>query len=101
MEITLTKSNFEKEVLQSDRAVLIDFWATWCGPCKMLSPVIEEIANERSDVKVCKVNVDDEPELAVQFGVASIPMLVLMKNGKIEKTSVGYRPKSEVEAMLG
>lgn len=100
MEIIITKDNFEKEVMESDRPVLVDFWASWCGPCRMMSPVIEEIAEERDDVKVCKVNVDDEPELAEKFSVSSIPMLVVIKDGKVVTTAVGYRPKNEVEDML-
>ena len=96
-EITLTKDNFEKEVTESDKAVLIDFWATWCGPCKMIAPIIEEIAEEFSDeVKVCKVNIDDEPSLATKFGITSIPTLLLVKNGEVVKTSVGYIPKEKI-----
>ena len=97
MEVKITESNFKEEVLNSNKHVLVDFWATWCGPCKMLSPLIEEIAAEKSEtLKVGKVNVDEEPALATQFGVVSIPMLVLFKNGKAVKTSVGYQPKEEI-----
>lgn len=100
-EIIITKENFEDEVIKSDKPVLIDFWATWCGPCRMLSPIIAEIANEYDGkVKVCKVNVDDEPELANSFNVSSIPMVVVMKNGKVTDALVGYRPKEEIEALL-
>lgn len=98
--ITITNSNFEAEVLNSDKTVLIDFWATWCGPCKMLAPTIEEIANENPDIKVVKIDVDQEGELAAQFGVMSIPTLIVMKNGKITNTSVGLRPKEEILKIL-
>lgn len=99
-EIVITKGNFEDEVLHSDKPVLIDFWATWCGPCRMLAPIIEEIANERADIKVGKVDVDDEGELATKFGVSSIPTVVLMKDGKEIGRSVGYRPKEQLLEML-
>lgn len=98
--ITVTKENFQSEVLASDKTVLIDFWAEWCGPCRMLSPVVDEIANEQTDVKVCKVNVDNDPELATQFGVMSIPTLVVIKDGKVVNQSVGVQPKNNILAML-
>lgn len=99
-EVKLTKDNFVREVLQSGKPVLVDFWAPWCGPCRMLMPVLEEIAKERSDIKVGKVNVDEEPELAMQFRVASIPTLFLFKGGKLVNSSVGYRPKAQILSML-
>ena len=101
MEITITKENFESEVLNSSVPVLLDFWAPWCGPCMMLGPVLEEIAKENAGtLKVGKVNVDDEMELAMQFGVTSIPLLVLMKDGKIANKALGYMPKAKVEALF-
>lgn len=100
-EINLTKENFEEEVLHQSGTVLVDFWATWCGPCRMLAPVIEEIAIEKDgEIKVCKVNVDDEPELAKKYRISSIPTLVVFKDGKIINTALGYRPKEEIEALL-
>ena len=101
MEITITKNNFEAEVLNSDKPVLIDFWATWCGPCRMIAPIIEEIAKERTDIKVGKINVDDEAELANKFGIASIPTVILVKDGKVAATSIGYREKNSLLSALG
>ena len=98
--VTITTENFAQEVLHSDKPVLLDFWASWCGPCRMLSPVVDEVAEERTDVKVGKVNVDEQMELAMRFQVSSIPMLVVFKDGKAVAKSVGYRPKSEIAAMV-
>ncbi len=101
-EVTITAANFEKEVLQSDKQVLVDFWAPWCGPCRMLAPIVEEIAEQYADsVKVGKVNVDEEPELAVKFGISSIPALLVFRNGEVVNSAVGYRSKVLVEDMLG
>lgn len=100
MSLVITKENFESEVLKSDKPVLVDFWAAWCGPCKMLSPVIEEIAEERSDIKVGKINVDEQPELASQFAVMSIPTLIVFKNGEIANKAIGVQPKDAILSML-
>ena len=98
--ISVNKNNFNQEVLNSDKPVLMDFWAPWCGPCRMVVPLVEEIAKERSDIKVVIINVDEEQELAMQFGVMSIPTLVVMKNGKIANQVTGARPKAQILAML-
>ena len=98
--ININQSNFQNEVMNSDKPVLLDFWAPWCGPCRRVVPIVEEIARERSDIKVGKINVDENPELAGQFGVMSIPTLVVMKNGKIVNLSMGAKQKSAILAML-
>ena len=99
--ITITKENYENEVLKSDKPVLLDFWATWCGPCRMVSPIVDEIANERDDIKVGKINVDEQGELAMQFRIVSIPTLIEMKNGELANKAVGAMPKEEILALLG
>ena len=96
----ITKENFENEVLNSDKPVLLDFFAVWCGPCKMIAPVLDEIAEEREDIKVCKVNVDEEPELAAKYQVMSIPTLFVIKDGQITNQALGARPKAQILAML-
>ena len=98
--IHINNQNFKNEVLNSDKPVLLDFWAPWCGPCRMVLPIVEEIAEERNDIKVGKINVDEQPELAAQFGVMSIPTLVVIKDGKIVNQAMGARPKSAILAML-
>ncbi|MBQ3119057.1 MAG: thioredoxin [Clostridia bacterium] len=98
--LKITKENFESEVIKSDVPVLLDFWATWCGPCKMIAPVLEEIAAERDDIKVGKIDVDAEGELAVKFGVMSIPTLVVMENGTEKTRSIGFCPKDEILELL-
>ena len=98
--ITITKENFQSEVVQSDKPVLLDFWATWCGPCRMVSPIVDQIADERSDIKVGKINVDEQPELAQQFRIISSPTLVVMKDGQIANKAVGAMPKEEILALL-
>ena len=100
-EITITNENFESEVMQSQMPVLVDFWASWCGPCKMLAPVVAQIADEyEGRVKVGKVNVDEQPDLARRYGIASIPTLMLFENGQVKNTSVGFMPKEQIEEML-
>ena len=96
----ITKNNFQSEVVNSDKPVLLDFWAPWCGPCRMVGPIMEEIAAERPDIKVAKVNVDEQPDLAGQFGVMSIPTLVVMKQGTVVSQSVGARPKRAILGMI-
>ena len=98
--MNINKNNFHEEVMNSDKPVLIDFWAPWCGPCRMVVPMVEEIAKERPDIKVGKINVDENPELSSQFGIMSIPTLVVMENGKIVNQAMGARPKNAILAML-
>ena len=99
--IKITRDNFETEVICSDKPVLLDFWASWCGPCRQVLPILDEIAAERSDIKVCKVNVDEEGELAERFDITTIPTLIVFKEGEITAQSSGARPKAQILAMLG
>lgn len=98
--INLTKDSYHNEVMETEKVVVIDFWATWCGPCKMMAPVVEEVAKDYPDVKVCKVNVDEEPELSNAFKIVSIPTIVVIKNGKIIDSVVGYSPKEDIEKII-
>ncbi|WP_418474312.1 thioredoxin [Frisingicoccus sp.] len=98
--LNITKDNFQKEIIESEKTVLLDFWAGWCGPCRMLSPIVDEIAGEREDIKVAKINVDEQQELAAAFQVMSIPTLVVMKDGKIVSKTMGVRPKKQVLSLL-
>ena len=100
MITTITKDNFENEIVKADKPVLVDFLASWCGPCRMLSPTIDEIAEEHPEIKVCKINIDDEAELAIRHGVMSVPTLMIFKNGEIAQTAVGVRPKDEILDLL-
>ena len=98
--ISVNKNNFEQEVLQSEKTVLVDFFATWCGPCRMVGPIVEEIAEEREDIKVCKIDVDQEPELAARYQVVSIPTLAVFEKGKVVATSLGAKPKAQILELL-
>lgn len=98
--LTITKENFTEEVLKSDKPVLLDFWASWCGPCRMIAPILDEIAKETEDIKIGKINVDEQPELAMKFKVMSIPMLVLMQDGEVVNQSVGAKPKAAILNMI-
>ncbi len=100
MAITVTKENFQEEVMQSNQVVLLDFWASWCGPCKMLMPIIDQVSAEVTDKKICKINVDEQPELASQFGIMSIPTLVVIKNGVEITRTMGVQPKDNILKLL-
>ena len=100
MALVITKDNFDVEVLQSDKPVLLDFWAAWCGPCRMIAPALDEIANEHPEIKVGKINVDEQRELAAQFNVMSIPTLIVMKDGKVTNQGVGVQPKDQILKLL-
>lgn len=98
--LNITKNNFQREVLESEKPVLVDFWASWCGPCRMVGPIIDEIANERKDIKVCKVNVEEEEELASAFRIRSVPTLIAVKDGKVVNQSMGVRQKEQILSMF-
>lgn len=98
--VHITKANYDELVVNSTKPVLLDFWATWCGPCRMVAPIVEEIAAEREDILVGKINVDEEIELATEFGIVSIPTLIVMKDGKVANKAIGYMPKAEILALL-
>lgn len=100
MITNITKDNFEAEVLKADKPVLVDFWASWCGPCKMIAPEVQQITDEHPEIKVCKINVDEEGELSIKYGVMSIPTLMIFKNGEVAQTAIGYRKKDEIEELL-
>lgn len=100
MITNITKDNFEAEVLKADMPVLVDFWASWCGPCKMIAPEVQQIAEEHPEIKVCKINVDEEGELSIKYGVMSIPTLMIFKAGEVAQTAIGYRKKDEIEELL-
>lgn len=101
MHIEITGANFETEVIKSDKPAIVDFWAEWCGPCRMMAPILDEISEEREDVKVCKLNVDDEPELANRFEISAIPAILCFKDGEVAATSIGYKEKAALLDALG